>query len=111
MEPKTNIQEVVMRRVHRINHMRPLLSTGTLAFVVFGFALFAIGREVWVAKVLQNMPSMTDVLAVVRFFEAAFINTRFGVQVLIVIALAALIWLARELVRYVASAVRSPRFA
>jgi hypothetical protein len=105
------IQEVVMRRVERIHRLRPLLSRGVASFAIFVAALFAIGREVWVAKVFQNMPSMMDVLAFTRFAEAAFLNTRFIVQVLIVVAVAALIWLARELVRYVASAVRTPNFA
>jgi hypothetical protein len=63
------------------------------------FALWGVGREVWVAKVFENMPSMADVPAVTLFFLRAFQDTDIVVQVLVIVALAALIWFARAFAR------------
>jgi hypothetical protein len=95
----SNIERIVMRRVNTIHALRPFVSGGALALVVFVFALWGIGREVWVAHVFQNAPSIADVSASVSFWIAAFSDTRAPVQALSVAAFAALVWFFRDLVR------------
>lgn len=58
-------------------------------------AVWEIGREVWVAKVFENMPSFANVLAVLNFMGSAFVNTEVVVQMFSILALGALVWLAR----------------
>lgn len=97
--PNSRIKDIVLARAHRIYFFRPLFSRGAAAFLVLGASLFILAREVWVAKVIQNMPSPTHTGAVLRFFEAAFLNTGFLVQAVVVISIGAGIWLARECAR------------
>lgn len=98
-----------MRRVRIMHAVRPFLSGTALASFLFLLAVWGIGREVWVAHVFANMPAASDVTAVTRFFAMAFLNTRFVVQVLTVLAAASLIWGAREVIR--TSFVSEQRFA
>jgi hypothetical protein len=97
MENSNNIRRNVMRRVRFAHAVRPFLSNAAGAVALFGVSLYFLGREVFVAQVFRNMPS--DFAAVLRFIEAAFLNTTFVVQVLTVLAALAGLWLVRECVR------------
>jgi hypothetical protein len=94
-----------MRRVRAVHSMRPFVSGAGFAALVVLFALWGIGREVWVAKVFENAPHQ-DLIAAGRFFLSAVIGTRLVVQALIAVALAATIYLARETARLLASLAR-----
>jgi hypothetical protein len=50
-----------------------------------------------------------SVLAALRFGDAAFLNTSFIVQILVVVSIMAFGWMVRDIVRSLAVAV--PRFA
>lgn len=97
MNNQSRIEHIVMRRVRRIRALRPLISSGALASAVFVVALWGIGREVWVARVLQNAPRNATMLP--QFYLAAFDHTRFVVQLLTLLTLASLVYLARETAR------------
>lgn len=95
MTPNSLISRTVMRRVrimHAVRTFAPVLSASAL----FMLAVWEIGREVWVAKVFENMPSYADLPAIVSFFGSAFVNTEVVVQVLSILAFGALVWLARS---------------
>lgn len=96
---QTHISQNVMRRVYLIHALRPFVSGTALAVAVFAVALWGIGREVWVAHVIENMPNMADVAAVTRFFAAAFLNTDVIVQMLILLAGAALAYALADMLR------------
>jgi hypothetical protein len=95
----TNIEKNVMRRVRTIHTLRPLVSGGTLAALVCLLALWGIGREVWVARVFQNMPQTSDFANLATFWFAAFTHTRLLVQALALVCVASVIYLARETAR------------
>lgn len=103
----STIKHNVMRRVRAIHFMRPFVSTGALASVLVFVSVYAISQEVWVAMVFANMPSVTDVAALARFFAAAFMNTTFVVQAFSVVAAASAIWLARECTKLVLAPMRA----
>ena len=86
-----------MRRVRTIYLVRAIAPTA-LSCGLFLAALWGIGREVWVAKVFENMPSVWNVPEVLGFASGAFLHTEFAVQVLLIVAFGALVWLARALV-------------
>lgn len=93
----TDIERIVMRRVHLIRILKLIISTVVLATLAFTAALWGIGKEIWVANVLQNAPNgLFDLL---RFYFVAFLHTRLVVQVLLVLTLVSLVFLVRELVR------------
>jgi hypothetical protein len=96
---ETNIEKTVMRRVRLIRILALIISTATFAILAFMAALWGIGREVWVARVLENMPSTGNLLELSRFWLLAFLNTGIIVQALIILTLASLFFLAREIVR------------
>lgn len=106
MEKNNRTKDIVLARAHAVYFFRPLFTRASAALLTLAAALYFIGRKVWVAKILQNMPKTADVLAVARFFIAAFLNTHFIVQALTLIALAAGIWLARECARLFVGAYR-----
>jgi len=108
MEPMTNsrIKTVVLRRARFIYTVRPFLSGTVLGLVVAGISLYALGREVWVARVLENIPVQAGALAVLRFFEVAFMNTTFAVQVLSVLLVFGVLWIARDAARTISMGVR-----
>jgi len=97
---RSNIERIVMQRVHLIRALRFAISSGTLSMLVSVFALWGIGREVWVARVLQNAPP--NILDLPRFYLMAFEHTRLIVQALVLLMLASLIYVAREIVRAIA---------
>ena len=94
MKSNSSISVIVMRRVRRMRMLRAVISVPVLSMLTLFVSLWGIGREVWVAKVLANMPSVYDAPAVARFFSDAFLHTDFVVQAASVIAIAALVWLA-----------------
>lgn len=103
MSNHSNIERAVMRRVHTIHILRPLISSGMLAALVLMAALWGIGREVWVARVFQNMPHSANFEALTRFYVDAFSHTRLIVQALTILTLASVIYLARETARLLSS--------
>ncbi|MDR3548080.1 MAG: hypothetical protein P4M11_07445 [Candidatus Pacebacteria bacterium] len=96
----------VMRRVRAIHFMQSPMTTIALSSCILALALWGIGREVWIARVLQNMPSTADWDAVLRFYLSAFIDTRFIVQALSIITLGALLWLVVNIARLAREAVQ-----
>ena len=96
----TNIERIVMRRVRLIRILVLVISTATFAALAFTAALWGIGREVWVARVLENMPQEGGFSTQWNFWIAAFLHTRFIVQALLVLTLASFLFLAREIVRF-----------
>ncbi|MDO8566659.1 MAG: hypothetical protein Q7R58_00715 [bacterium] len=109
MEPMTNqsnIERIVMRRVRLIRLLALVVSTATLAILTFVAALWGIGREVWVARILQNAP--TDFAGLLPFYFTAFTNTHLIVQMLTLLTLISLIFLIRETARALSSAFSQP---
>ncbi|MFI5260571.1 MAG: hypothetical protein ACHQU0_02135 [Candidatus Paceibacteria bacterium] len=93
----TDIERIVMRRVHLIRILKFIISTIVLAMLAVVAAVWGIGREVWVARVFQNAP--VNFADLPNFYLAAFLHTRFIVQALVVLSLVSLGFLAREIVR------------
>ena len=100
MNSKSNIERIVMQRVHLIHALRFAVSSSVLSTIISALALWGIGTQVWVAHVLQNAP--TNPLNLLGFYFAAFTHTRLIVQVLVLLMLVALFYLVREIVRAIA---------
>ncbi|MDP2655071.1 MAG: hypothetical protein Q8P17_00710 [bacterium] len=97
---QSNIERIVMQRVHLIRALRFAISSGAFSMLVSALALWGIGREVWVTRVLQNAPA--NPFGLLQFYFAAFIHTHITVQVLILLTFACLIYVAREISRALA---------
>ncbi len=108
MEPMTNsrIKSVVLRRVRFMHRVRPFVSGTALALALVLVSVYSISREVWVARVIENMPSPANVAAFWRFVEIAFLNTSFAVQVLSVFLIAGTVWVTRDLARTIEQNLR-----
>ncbi len=103
MNPETNIERVVMRRVRLIRILALIISTAMFAVLTTIVALWGIGREVWVANVVENMPSMSNIGALLNFWVSAFLNTHLIVQALTILTFISLLFLAREVARFLVS--------
>ncbi|MDB5190110.1 MAG: hypothetical protein JWN49_436 [Parcubacteria group bacterium] len=86
-----------------------LIARMGLSLVVFAGSLYALGREVWVARIFQNMPSLADAPAAFSFFLSAFRETHVLVQITILLSIAAMFWLAKEV--FGALRIDTPRLA
>ncbi len=104
MTNPSDIERIVMRRVHLIRILQLVISTVVLVVLTFVAALWGIGKEVWVARVFENAPHDPSQLA--AFYLFAFMHTRFIVQVLSVLTFISFIYLARETARFIISALR-----
>lgn len=98
-DTRTDIERIVMRRVHRIRVLRVIISGGVFAALLSVLLLWGIGREVWVAHVFQNAP--TNFADIPNFYLAAFLNTRALVQALILLTITSFLYFVRELVRLI----------
>lgn len=97
MHNPSSIERVVMRRAGRIAFLRPLFSRTAFSAVVGIAALWGLGREVWVARVLENAPhSLSDVP---QFYLAAFFHTELAVQILVVVMMIAFFSLSERFAR------------
>ena len=97
IDSPSEIERIVMQRVHLIRALRVILSSGALSILISLLALYGLGREVWIAHVLQNAP--TNLFNLPSFYLAAFGHTRLIVQVLVVLMFASLLYVAREIAR------------
>jgi hypothetical protein len=96
MTNPSDIERIVMRRVHLIRILRVIISGAVFAVLVTLLALWGIGKEVWVAHVFENMPHSDNLGAFVLFWEAAFAHTRLVVQVLSVLTFVSFLYFVRE---------------
>ena len=97
---ETTIERTVMRRVRIIRILALIISTATLAVLTTVAGLWGIGKEVWVAQVLQNDPD--NIFELPWFYLGAFWHTSIVVQMLILLTLVSFIFLVREFVRFLA---------
>jgi len=97
---QSDIERVVMRRVHLLRILGLIISTGVLVALTLIAALWGVGKEVWVARVFQNMPHSGNLFDLARFWLATFMNTRLVVQILTLLTLASLAYLILEVVRF-----------
>ena len=104
MTNPSNIERVVMHRVHTIRILRGVFSGTTAACLLLLLTLYGVGREVWVARVFENAPATFTEAS--RFWLSAFEHTRLVVQAL---ALASLIYLARATARLIGSVLTPAR--
>ncbi len=96
-----NTKQIVMSRVRAIHAMRPFVSTSALCVALVLVSVYAVSQEIWVAQVIANMPSVTDVAALSKFFAVAFLNTSYIVKAFSIVAVGSVVWLAREIARSV----------
>ena len=104
---QTNIERMVMRRVHLIRILKLIISTVALAVLMFVAALWGIGREVWVARVFENAPQ--NIADLPGFYVAAFAHTNIVVQALTILTLVSLLFLTREIARLFLNLFAPPR--
>jgi hypothetical protein len=98
---QSRIEKNVMRRIYIIRVLKPIISSAALAAIVCVLALWGIGREVWVARVLENGPQ--NFVGHTFYLVYAFEHTRLVVQLLVLLTFASAIYLARETARAISS--------
>ena len=103
MNDSSVISNTVMRRVRAIHLLRAVSSVAMSAALLL-LALYTLGREVWVAKVAENVLALANPSSMLAYLASAFLHTDFLVQALSVIVVFATVWLARELARAIAPA-------
>jgi len=105
----SSVHQNVMRRVRTIHTLKSAASGVGASVLVLVASLYLIGREVWVARIWENMPSVSNLAAFARFFTYAFTHTHLSVQLLVLFVIFAALWLLREIARLLI--VSTPRFA
>lgn len=93
---RTDIERVVMKRIKRVRLIKPFLSNAAIAIYILAIALVGLGRQVMLSRVLQNEPH--SFFKMPFFYLAAFDHADMVVQVLTLLALAAMLYLVRAAV-------------
>ena len=107
MSNETTIERVVMRRVRLIRILALIISTAMLAVLASLAGLWGIGKEVWVAHVLENDPD--NLMELPLFYLQAFAHTEPLVQVLVVLTLVSFLFLVYEVAKFISSALPKAR--
>lgn len=102
MTNPSDIERIVMRRVRLIRILTFVISTVMFAALTAAATLWGIGKEVWIARVLQNMPAAGNPEQFIAFWVSAFIHTRLLVQVLLVLTVSSFLFLLAETARFIA---------
>ncbi len=87
----------IMRRVYAIWILRKALSQRSLKIMVILATFWQIKNLVYVRAVIANAPSITDLVANLRFFSAALLHTQFAVQISILASAILMLWVARDI--------------
>lgn len=98
-------QTIVMQRVYAIHKMR-LFALPLSAALVLVLSLWGVGKQVWVAKVFENMPALSDIPAVLSFYTGAFLGTDLSVQVLFLLTIGAFALLMHSALRTFSATLR-----
>ncbi len=93
------LTEDVMRRVHFIHGMRLLLSPAMVKGVVLLASVITTIVLVSIPHCLANMSHLSSVLSYPSYIADAYVHTNFTVQMMLVLAAAAGIWLVGDVVR------------
>ncbi|MCX6716092.1 MAG: hypothetical protein NT077_03700 [Candidatus Taylorbacteria bacterium] len=88
----------VMRRVRFIHTMHYLLTPSIIKGIVFLASLVSVLFLVSVVSIIDNMSHLPNVMAYFPYIFGAYLQTSFDVQSIIVLAIAALAWLAYDMV-------------
>ena len=105
MTKNPSLSRIVMHRVRTIHRVRRYAAPVSAASVSV-LALWGIGREVWVAKVFENVQAVASTEAAARYIASAFIHTDLVVQLLFILVVASIVWLASELAHLVRHTTR-----
>ena len=105
----TELKTKVMRRVYMVTYLRRALSPFALKSYGAIFSIWAMSKFVWVARVIENAPSVSNPMGDFRFFTSAFVNTDLIVQALILTTVAFGLWLVKDLVS--SRHLHSPQFS
>lgn len=99
MQPISQFKKETMRRIYLVFFMRKLVGRIALkTYAVLGL-LYLQTYAVSFTNVIKNMPALSDLPAVARFYSYAFLNTQASVQLMTVAVLALALWLSRDLAR------------
>ncbi len=93
------LTEDVMRRVHFIHGMRLLLSPAIVKSVVLLASIVSTIFLVSIPHCIANLSHLSSVMAYPSYIANAYMNTNFAVQSVMVLALAAGLWLTGDIVR------------
>ncbi len=88
-----------MRRVRFIYWSKRIYHSVTLKIFLLGMSVSGVALYVSLPNIFYNMRSIADAASVWKFFSVAFLNTRSSVQLITLVSLAILVWLARDIVR------------
>ena len=96
-EREQQLNRDVMRRVRLIHTMRFLLTPGMIKGLVFLASCVSVLFLVSIASVLENMSHLSHVAAYAPYIFNAYIQTSWSVELVIILALLAGAWLARDI--------------
>ena len=95
----SQLKKEIMLRVRFVHLVKRALQPFAIKMVVAVAALFAVGRMVFVAKVFENAPSVSQVSEFSTFFVRAFTHTEFAVQAVILAITIAVVLALRDVAK------------
>ena len=89
----------VLQRIYRVWLFRTLLPVLLIEVAVFSFVLYELGKAVFFQRVLENAMNVSfqNPSHVFSFFLWAFVDARFGTQLLVIAVSVAIVFVIRQL--------------
>ena len=95
MKTEIELRESIMRHIWLTYFVRQATKPMVLG-VAFAVSLFALGRLVFVAKVLENASLQHDIFGYAGYLLNAFIGTQFIVQFVVVLSATLLAFMLKD---------------
>lgn len=89
------LQNRIMRRVYVVSYLRRILSPLAVKLYASIVILWAIGKEVWVSKVIENSGNTS--VGLINFYASALWNAHLAVQVLVLAFAAVGVWFIKDI--------------
>ncbi len=97
-DQELKLTEDIMRRVRFIHATKLLLSPKMIKALVFLASSASFLFMVSIVHVIENMSRLPSVFAYADYFLASYLKTSFAVQAAVLLALAAGVWLVRDII-------------
>ncbi len=104
---KSDLNRAVMRRVWMVYCMRRVLASEKLKAAVLASCCVSAIFLVSVPHVIQNLMRVSGLVAEAAYLYAAFLNTSFQVEIIVVVAVGATALLVWDIGRNIGGSVRS----
>lgn len=93
------LEQHIMKRVYRTHYLKKVFNPLMFKVYILVVAFVGMSSLVSIINVVNNMPSLLEVGSVYRFTSSAIVNTEWSVQLVLAVAVLAVVLLVRDTIK------------